>query len=162
MKRTNVNPGRRRKTASLRSKLLLRRQQIVEELRGGLAASQDNGRYGRGDTGDEAARSLDRETVLALAQLGSSEIEQIDEALARLDSAAYGRCEICGEKISARRLQVMPFAKLCVKCKQHEEVMSGREDDESLASWSRVQDERSGGVDVGRDVLELLHHEGRD
>jgi RNA polymerase-binding transcription factor DksA len=33
-----------------------------------------------------------------------------------MDDGTYGICECCGNKIPKQRLQVIPYAKMCVKC----------------------------------------------
>ena len=41
---------------------------------------------------------------------------RIDEAIHRLDSGTWGRCEICGSRIDAMRLDARPEAELCSDC----------------------------------------------
>jgi RNA polymerase-binding transcription factor len=49
------------------------------------------------------------------------EVDEIDDALARLARGAYGNCEACGRLIPLERLRAMPAARLCVDCqKKHE------------------------------------------
>jgi DnaK suppressor protein len=43
-------------------------------------------------------------------------LKRIRDALDRLNEAKYGICEECGEEISEKRLQVMPFAAYCLEC----------------------------------------------
>jgi DnaK suppressor protein len=43
-------------------------------------------------------------------------VRDIEHALARLDAGVYGQCERCGEPIGAERLEVRPFATLCIGC----------------------------------------------
>jgi RNA polymerase-binding protein DksA len=45
-----------------------------------------------------------------------SAIEQIDEALERIDDGTYGQCAACGGDIKAARLRVLPTAILCIDC----------------------------------------------
>jgi RNA polymerase-binding transcription factor DksA len=40
----------------------------------------------------------------------------LDEALARLETGDYGRCERCDRPILAERLAVRPAARTCVSC----------------------------------------------
>ena len=35
-----------------------------------------------------------------------------------IDEGEYGKCEECGEDIGHDRLEALPFASLCLKCKQ--------------------------------------------
>ncbi|WP_341976474.1 TraR/DksA C4-type zinc finger protein [Microbacterium sp. LWO13-1.2] len=51
-----------------------------------------------------------------LAEAARSELTQVDAALARLDDGTYGICTRCGQPIPAARLEVRPFAELCVPC----------------------------------------------
>jgi DnaK suppressor protein len=48
--------------------------------------------------------------------------QAIDEALTRLNEGTYGICAECGVEISERRLEAVPFAKLCVECQAREEL----------------------------------------
>jgi len=45
-------------------------------------------------------------------------IEEIDAALERLDAGEYGTCPRCGEPIPAERLEILPYARHCVRCRQ--------------------------------------------
>lgn len=44
------------------------------------------------------------------------ELQQVDDALARMDAGEYGVCANCGRGIPIERLRVRPFADLCVPC----------------------------------------------
>ncbi|MFJ2535732.1 TraR/DksA family transcriptional regulator [Microbacterium maritypicum] len=54
--------------------------------------------------------------LTGLAEAAASELHQVDDALARMDAGAYGRCANCGKSIPAERLAVRPFAEHCVAC----------------------------------------------
>ena len=41
---------------------------------------------------------------------------KIKHALKSLSSGKYGKCENCGKKIEASRLEAMPTATLCISC----------------------------------------------
>jgi DnaK suppressor protein len=68
---------------------------------------------------DFAEHALDGEeqgvgfSVLALT---SQAVRGIETALQRLAAGAYGMCAECGTRISAPRLQALPFAALCLVC----------------------------------------------
>jgi DnaK suppressor protein len=44
-------------------------------------------------------------------------LESIDNALRQAQDGRYGICERCGEPIDPARLEVVPEATLCVRCK---------------------------------------------
>ncbi len=50
-----------------------------------------------------------------------TEIEAIDQALVRIESGQYGRCEACGKEIPQSRLAVSPAITTCLACAQAEE-----------------------------------------
>lgn len=45
-------------------------------------------------------------------------IRQIDEALQRIRNKTYGKCRICGGDIPEERLEIIPFAQLCIECEK--------------------------------------------
>ena len=47
-----------------------------------------------------------------------AEIEAIDRALVKLETAQYGRCEQCGQDIPQSRLEVVSAADMCLTCEQ--------------------------------------------
>ena len=57
---------------------------------------------------DEVLESLDKQTVL--------EIEQIKQALKRIEDGKYGICTYCGKAIAGDRLQALPYAPDCIQC----------------------------------------------
>jgi RNA polymerase-binding transcription factor DksA len=60
----------------------------------------------------------DSEDRVALAILGTEEhvMTEVGEALARLDAGAFGKCEKCGHAITRARLDVVPYARQCIRC----------------------------------------------
>ena len=46
-------------------------------------------------------------------------IEDIEAALDRLAAGDYGNCQDCGRPIPAERLDLLPYARCCVGCQQH-------------------------------------------
>lgn len=70
------------------------------------------------ETDDDAAAETARERDLAdLARL-TSELAQVDAALARSSQGELGACADCGEPIEAARLHVNPAAVRCAECQQ--------------------------------------------
>ena len=65
---------------------------------------------------DAGSDNYDQDFTLQLVMNGHETLAQIDEALERMDEGTYGICECCGNKIPKRRLLVVPYARMCVKC----------------------------------------------
>jgi len=49
------------------------------------------------------------------------ELQDVDDALARLDAGSYGDCAGCGEAIPVARLTALPWVRLCAPCQQAQE-----------------------------------------
>lgn len=45
-----------------------------------------------------------------------AELQEVEDALARLDAGSFGDCAGCGEAIPAARLLAQPAARLCATC----------------------------------------------
>ena len=48
-------------------------------------------------------------------------IQQIDEALHRIDDGTYGVCTVCGQLIRKPRLMNQPFVLTCMECQNEME-----------------------------------------
>ncbi|MBS1699273.1 MAG: TraR/DksA family transcriptional regulator [Actinobacteria bacterium] len=51
-----------------------------------------------------------------LVDAAAAKLQQVDDALMRLDAGTYGICASCGLPIPPGRLEVRPFAEYCVAC----------------------------------------------
>ena len=69
------------------------------------------------ESGEGGTVTVDRERNLALSAQAAAAVEEIDDALKKIDRKAYGGCERCFQPIPKARLQALPFARLCVACK---------------------------------------------
>lgn len=70
---------------------------------------------------DLGTDAIDREKDLLVASSEGRQLIEIDEAIQRLQTGAFGVCESCGKEIDRRRLEVVPQARLCLKCQQRAE-----------------------------------------
>jgi YteA family regulatory protein len=48
-------------------------------------------------------------------------LQEINDALHKIDNGKYGKCEICGKEISYERLKALPYSRLCIDCKKESE-----------------------------------------
>jgi DnaK suppressor protein len=122
-------------------------RQILDERRRELqAAMRDRLRRGRDDRPADGRDDLEHseadsqvELSLALLQMRSDTLTQIDLAIARLDAGRYGDCAECEEPIAERRLRVLPFAARCQTCetlREEASFASGRQTAVSpIAGW---------------------------
>ena len=47
------------------------------------------------------------------------QLREVESALGRINSGEYGACADCGQSISSKRLQALPWATHCVDCKDN-------------------------------------------
>lgn len=82
----------------------------------GLNEAEDH----EADGGDGTAQTL---RLQALGQMGNINrmIQQIDEALHRIDDGTYGVCTACGQLIRKPRLMNQPFVLTCMECQSEME-----------------------------------------
>ena len=96
-------------------------------LQGGLMRCKvlmqaEGDRPGRGtDLADDAMQAFEQAKTLAVSQCLSQTLESVNRALSRMDEGTYGVCEHCGERINPARLDVLPYATLCVGCQSRAE-----------------------------------------
>ena len=74
-----------------------------------------------GDEADVAADVIDRTLLTALGTQDANRLQQIDSALDRINQGVYGRCVKCGKEIPQERLQVLPYALMCITCASAQE-----------------------------------------
>ena len=104
--------------SAIKEKLLAKQQ----ELGGRLQQTQ-------AIEGHETAEGLDTTAQLwevsevrdGLDDEAAQELNQVNDALARLDAGEYGYCKSCGSPIGEARLEAMPFATLCIDCAEDAE-----------------------------------------
>lgn len=78
------------------------------------------------DLADVASSTFEREKGLALESSVQAMLTQVEEALGRIEEGTYGICQRCGDPIDAARLRVLPYATLCIRCKELEEKSPAR------------------------------------
>lgn len=99
----------------IRQMLLQRRDQINNVVRAGrdqLAANDGES----ADLADRASDGFEDELTAGLLSIEAAQLDEVETALERLDHGAYGLCTTCGKPIPKKRLEILPFAKRCMKC----------------------------------------------
>lgn len=70
---------------------------------------------------DLGTDAMEREKDLQAASAEGRLLSEMDEAIARVADGKFGECEACGKEIDHRRLDVVPHARLCLKCQEKAE-----------------------------------------
>lgn len=86
------------------------------------AATPSGERPGFGKrAGDYVAQVVEDRTNSQLADQLAETADMIRSALAAIDRGDYGRCANCGRPIGEGRLEALPWATVCVNCKEQAE-----------------------------------------
>ena len=67
---------------------------------------------------DGGQATAERGRLLSLANELRSNLREVEHALQKFDRGTYGVCERCGQAIPEERLEAIPWARLCISCKQ--------------------------------------------
>lgn len=101
-----------------KTKLESEKRRLLKEIEG-LSGTLDFG--SDIDHGDEEADEAEEfQNELGVAASLKTRVNEIDAALGRIASDAYGACESCEKEISEEVLRVAPESKLCAACKHRE------------------------------------------
>jgi DnaK suppressor protein len=100
--------------ATYREQLTAERERVREQLR---HLGHDGDRSGFDENfADSGQVTAERGEVEALVSSLLEALDDVDHALGKLDTAAYGLCESCGRAIAEPRLEAMPTARMCIAC----------------------------------------------
>ncbi|MGP0062110.1 MAG: TraR/DksA family transcriptional regulator [Isosphaeraceae bacterium] len=80
---------------------------------GGGSGNLSNSPLHMADLGTD---NYDQEFTLGLIENEQGTLEQVNEALSRMELGTFGHCVECSELISKARLEAIPYARHCIKC----------------------------------------------
>ena len=90
----------------------------IEQLRtlGQPSAERKEGSpFGKREEGADEASELEKR--LALERRLEESLKEVEHALQKYEAGTYGLCDSCGQPIERARLEAIPQATLCMKCK---------------------------------------------
>jgi len=105
----------------LESALHTERNRIAEMLEQTQNASKLDDAEGRADEVDVTNDLATAETYYAVSENLEKKLHEIENAMRRLASGAYGLCRECEEQIPMKRLIAMPSAEFCIQCQAENE-----------------------------------------
>ena len=127
---TTIVKMKENRNESLKRTLAERRREISREIqdkfRDVRAEAERKERSEELDAWGTFEADTQQDIEFALIQMKAETLDQINQALSRLDEGAYGYCLECGEEIPERRLRALPFAIRCKDCEESLEVAEER------------------------------------
>ena len=110
---------------TLSSALMKIRDQLVRNQKELLNLYQSNQAIERNTTESNFSNEIDmassmegREMMFQLTSRDRNELKMIQEAVYKIDHGTYGICDVCSNKISTKRLKILPLSSLCIECKE--------------------------------------------
>lgn len=92
------------------TKRIVELQQRIEAIHNDFAKANES------DWAELASERENDEVLNALESEAKVEIQQLSNAINRIENGTYGTCETCGEDIALKRLEVQPAAIQCISC----------------------------------------------
>lgn len=76
---------------------------------------------GPGDAVDESCGNASKEAIFAAYSQSRTQLRKVEHALERIKNGEYGICSLCGEVISVKRLEAVPWVTTCIECQEQSE-----------------------------------------
>jgi DnaK suppressor protein len=134
------NTSRKKFLSKTREHLLEMKTRLMAGINSELRAEREGNKDEGMDTYDLASEERDREINFILSDRERLKIQQIDDALERIEDGSYGVCESCGLEVAEERLEAMPFTRLCHDCQseQEREARSQRRYDDDRNTYRKL------------------------
>jgi DnaK suppressor protein len=111
----------KRKMKAYRDKLLARRESLFSQVTEAEMSSRERDLEATQDPADMAANAYTKELLISMSANDRKLLQLIDEALERVERGEYGECVNCGEPLTEKRLDAVPWARYCLKCQDLQE-----------------------------------------
>jgi RNA polymerase-binding protein DksA len=112
--------------AAIKQKLIEKRQHLEQRLR----QTQQHIKHMDGppnpDFAEQATERQNEDVVYGLDEAARVELEQIKQALYRIEHNEYGYCQECGAQIPYERLEAVPYTAFCRDCMEERFNRPGR------------------------------------
>src|SRR3990167_2332581 len=122
----------------MESLLLVRKNILLREVEARVKKYRDANNGKLTDIAEIASSVSNGDLEMLVAEEDARELKQIDDALAKIRAGNYGICEQCGRAIKKARLKAIPFATLCVSCKEAEEKELGGNNAQIEHEWANA------------------------
>lgn len=119
--------GREKLIQGIKKNLIMQRNELLNEAEEALNLLPGQTIFP--DMGDQASAEIDRSFMLRLRGREQRLLKKIEAAIDKIDTGAFGTCEVCGEEIDLKRLMARPVTTMCIFCKteqEEEEKLRGR------------------------------------
>jgi len=106
------------------------RQKLLEKRTELISVVQKTEDYGRQvnteaegmDLADKASSSYTKEFMFSKSDGDRQLLQEVVDALRRLDEGEFGDCMNCGEEVNRKRLEAVPWSPFCLNCQEKAEA----------------------------------------
>lgn len=102
-------------TEHFKKLLLAKRRELQSALRTLEGEASTTGDTEVRDFTDDATVSQGVSDSLEAATLLSQTLEEVQDALRRIEDGSYGKCTVCGREIERARLEAVPWTPYCLE-----------------------------------------------
>ncbi len=107
-----------RDMTSLKERLLARKERIEKNISEAMNEMSAMRAQDPKDEGDHASLAVGADIDAAIMDQQQKELNEIKLALDKMEKGTYGICELCEDYISIERLNVKPYARYCIACRE--------------------------------------------
>jgi DnaK suppressor protein len=119
-------PSTATKAARLTKKEIEKYRRLLDDKKSSLSAEiaktrsaeEETTEESTQDIADKAVSSYTREFLYSLTDGERNTLLHIDDALGRIDEGTYGLCLNCGQLMTEKRLNAVPWAPYCLDCQE--------------------------------------------
>lgn len=109
---------RKDRLAHFKKRLIEKQRQLVDEVGKSALYGKDQEDDSIKDLGDQANTAYTREFFFELGNGDRRLLREVVAALGKIEDGTFGSCERCGEPITDKRLDAVPFARYCITCQR--------------------------------------------
>jgi DnaK suppressor protein len=110
-----------KKLKVFRERLLHKKQEILEAYNKNKSYGKEADGEATQDIADKASNSYTKEFLFSLSNTERELLHEVDDAIARIEARRYGVCAVCEEDMNTKRLEAVPWARLCLACQEKQE-----------------------------------------
>ena len=101
-----------------KQRLLAQERELSTRVERAMASVREPADRSPHDAGDEGSSDELKEEQFAVAEADRTVLDQVRDALKRIDNGTFGACVVDGEPIEHARLEAMPWTPYCLKHQQ--------------------------------------------
>ena len=111
-----------KKVKETRRRLSVEYENLIKSINRNRAATAETRIENTDDEGDLATISHERELLHNLHESDLARLRFVQQALTAIDRRQYGECARCSEDINQKRLDAVPWTRMCLRCQEETEA----------------------------------------